>query len=156
MKLSKFACVAALIASLSGSFGCATSTYRKLDLPPEQVAVVTGTVSNFRLIGTDKRVRFLEVDGEQQYRGTNQGYPTKLDLLPGKHKMLIEYSIYVDSSFYERGELPLEAEVLAGKQYKVELVHEGPEGWRATLVEEAARLPQTDEEKAAAAKSRND
>lgn len=156
MKLSKFACVAALIASLSGSFGCATTTYRSLGLPPEQVAVVTGTVSNFRVVGTDERIRFLELDGEQLYRGTNQGYPTKLDLMPGKHKLLIEYSIYVDSSFYERGELPLEAEVVAGKQYKVDLVHEGPEGWRATLVEVAPRGPQTEEQKREAARRRSE
>ena len=143
-----------LLAALAAG-GCATNSYKSLGLPPEQVAVVQGNPSNLRLVGVDERIQFLEVDGEHQYRGSTQGYPTKLDILPGRHRFLVGYSIYENSQFQQRGELAFEADVAAGKTYRVDLVDEGVEGWKAKLVE-VTRRELSDVEKREAAHNRYD
>lgn len=127
-----------LAAALVAGAACVTPTYKSLGLPPEKVAIVEGNPTTYQVLGLDKRIHFLEVDGESQFRGSGRGYPNKIDLLPGTHTLLVGYSIYVDSQFHERGELTSKVEVAAGKRYELELVQDGPGGWVTQLVERGA------------------
>lgn len=136
---SKLCLAAALVA---GASGCVTTTYKSLGLPPDKIAVVQGNPTTMQVLGLDKRLHFLEVDGESQFRGSGRGYPNKIDLLPGAHTLLVGYSIYVDSQFYERGELTAQVSVEAGKRYEIELVQDGPGGWTTQLVELGAAAPE--------------
>jgi len=151
MKLyTKCALLAALVA---GSFGCATNSYKKLpDVPVEQKAVVLGNPSNLKLVGVDQRIQFRELDGEQLYRGSGQGYPTKIDLMPGQHRFVIGFSVYDNSSFQESGEVAFDANVQAGRSYRVELKDEGAEGWKAALVERGPQPEMTGKAKPASSK----
>jgi hypothetical protein len=130
LPFSKLWPAAALLAA-----ACVTPTYKSLGLPPDKVAILEGNPTTYQVLGLDKRIQFLEVDGESQFRGSGRGYPNKIDLLPGTHTLLVGYSIYVDSQFHERGELNAQVTVEAGKRYEIDLVQDGPGGWTTQLVE---------------------
>ena len=108
--------------------GCG-STERRLDLPRDQVAELRGIAADFRLLGEKPVLVFTSLDGLPIEKGWNDPDPDLLEVLPGKHRVGIRYSIQVDGEPGASGDLEIEIDARAGRVYQAELVETAFQGW---------------------------
>lgn len=115
-----------LVLSLLSACG---STQRRLDLPRDQVAELRGIPAEFQLLGTKPLLVFTSLDGVPFDKGWNESNPDLLDLMPGKHRVGVYYTIQIDGQRGPSGEVELEIDAQAGHVYQAELVETDFQGW---------------------------
>jgi hypothetical protein len=112
---------AVLLAAL-GAAACITrNDVLELDVPPEQKATVYGIAETTVMFGIERDLSITAIDGVRTYRGYGQGYPVSVELLPGRHVLTVLYRITDQGAPGPTGEVDVEVDVRAGRQYMGEL-----------------------------------
>lgn len=115
--------------------------HRKLDRPRNEVAELRGIPSEFKLLGTTRSVAFTALDGEKLQKGWSDARPEVLDVMPGKHRVGVYYSLKFDGQFGPSGEVETEIDAQAGRIYQADLLFTDAKGWyvefRDTMAEPA-------------------
>lgn len=116
--------------ALSAFTACGNSiSHRKLDQPREAVAELRGIPVEFKLLGERHYVAFDSLDGEKLQEHWSGGRPDIIDVLPGRHRVGVYYSMQFDGEYGSSGELEVLIDARAGKIYQAELLHDDVRGW---------------------------
>jgi len=128
---------------LSLAFLCSCgSTHKKLDRPREEIAELHGISPEFALLGTTRTLLFTSLDGVPFEKSWGASHPDVLDVLPGKHRVGIHYSVKFDGQSGPSGELEAEVDAQAGKIYQAEILHSDAQGWYVEFHEAAPKPKQ--------------
>jgi len=114
-------------------------SHRKLDQPREAVAELRGIPVEFKLLGERHYVAFDSLDGEKLKERGSDGRPDIIDVLPGKHRVGVYYSMQFDGEYGASGELEVEIDARAGRIYQAELLHDEIRGWHVEFRETATQ-----------------
>ena len=129
-----------LVVLLAFLCGCG-STHKKLDRPREEIAELHGISPEFKILGTERTLLFTSLDGVAFEKSWGAPHPDALDVLPGKHRVGIWYSIRFDGNYGPSGDIEAEIDAQAGKVYRAELLHAEARGWYVEF-RETERAPE--------------
>ena len=133
--MNRIPLLALLLLPLLASCG---STHKKLDRPREEVAELRGIPSEFKLLGTSQLLLFTSLDGVPIEKSWAASYPDVVDVLPGKRRVGLYYSIKFDGQTGPSGDLEAEVDAQAGRTYQAELLHTDAKGWHVEFQETGA------------------
>jgi hypothetical protein len=115
-------CIPAFLLAALGTASCVTrNDVLKLDVPAENKAVVYGLAETTVMFGMERDLSITAIDGVRTYRGYGKGYPVSVELLPGKHVLTVLYRVTDQGAPGPTGEVDVEIDVRAGRQYVSEL-----------------------------------
>lgn len=121
--------VCVLLASLLLGITACGSTARRIDRPRDEVAELHGAPTGFALLGTTHTIKFTSLDGAEFEKSGGATRPDVLDVLPGKHRVGVYYSVKYDGQIGPAGELEAEIDAVAGRTYQAHLLFEKEKGW---------------------------